>query len=155
MLRISSLLIAVGVICMLPVASAQAAAISLDFSTGADPNAGGSNTPDTMAPGTSAGAVYLSHWNNLYTLSGTQGSLMDSTGATTTASVTWNSNGTYQIGNPDNTGNYQMMNTEIDERSPWGTGPYTATVAVSSLPASISSGPYDVYVTTCTSITMR
>jgi hypothetical protein len=124
--------------------SASADTISLDFATGADPGAGGSNPSDTMAPGTSAGAVFVPHWNNLYLANGTLGSLVNSAGAITTASATWASNGTYATGNPDNTGNYQMMNTEIDERA---SGPFVganpATVTVSGL-----SGPgvYDVYV---------
>ena len=53
--------------------AASAAVISLDFATGADTAAGGSNTPDTMAAGTSAGTIFVPNWNNLYLANGSLG----------------------------------------------------------------------------------
>jgi len=125
--------------------SASADVISLNFATGPDPAAGGSNASDDMAPGTSAGAVFVPQWNDLHLANGTLGSLVNNLGAVTTASATWASNGTYAIGNPDNTGNYELMNTQIDERSSGFAGANPATVSVTGIPNGIAAS-YAVYV---------
>lgn len=133
---------------LVPTGQADAAGISFNFASGPDAAAGGTDpgTPYMMGALDVAGVVALDHWNNLTGKSGTFGSLLDNTGASTSASVLWNSNGTYHIGPlAVSPGNFTMMKSHLDGRASGFGSPVDPTVTVSSLNAAIGS-LYDVYV---------
>jgi hypothetical protein len=92
-----------------------------------------------MAATEVAGVVRASRWNSAALASGSLTSLAASTGAAITAGVSWNGENVYQLGIADAAGDARMMNGYLD---PFG----TATVTVTSLPASFTAKGYDVYV---------
>ncbi len=110
----------------------QAAAVSIDFV--------GNGTP--MAATESAGVVSKTHWNEA-TGAGSSSplSLVDETGASNGASVTWKADGTWILPVTDSPGNVRMMEGYLDN----GSGNST-TVTVANLPPSPTG--YDVYVYT-------
>ena len=86
-----------------------------------------------------AGVVQKSNWNNASGLTNTTGQvLVDETGTATGATVTWNTNGTWNLPITDTAGDYRMMSGYLD------TVGATTTVTVSGLPT--DSAGYDVYV---------
>jgi hypothetical protein len=92
-----------------------------------------------MAATEVAGVVRAARWNSAALASGSLTSLMASTGATTTAAVSWNGENVYQLGIPDAAGDARMMNGYLD---PFG----MATVTITGLPTSLTTRGYDVYV---------
>jgi hypothetical protein len=107
--------------------------VSIDFVGGAV----------AMAATEVAGVKAVPNWNSAIADTGTRANLVQSTGAATTASVTWSAPsdpgvGTYPYA--DMAGNVRMMNGYLNA----GTG--TSTVTVSALPAAMTSAGYDVYV---------
>ena len=70
------------------VGAASAVTVSVNFTEGHD--------YEQIDPATGAGIGGLTHWNNVSGKSGTQGSLMDSTGAATAISIEWSSKNTYR-----------------------------------------------------------
>jgi hypothetical protein len=123
-------------------------AISVNFSGG--PPLGAFDPPTAFAlnPTDVAGVVPVANWNNAPSRTGTINNLVSSTGAATTASVTWAVNGTFQVAginaalSPDHT----MMKSHLDARFPaasFGT-PEDAIVTFSNIPATF--GVYDVIV---------
>jgi len=115
------------------IGAASAATIGVNFT-----QAGGNQL---IASTTAAGIGGFTNWNNTSGKSGTAGSLVDSDGATTTVSITWNSNNTWGDGNANNDanagiGDAQLVRGYLDD----GNSPapsFTATVAG-------LSGTYDV-----------
>ena len=111
---------------------ARAAAVSIDFV--------GNGTP--MAPSESAGVVSKTHWNEATGASSSAPlALVDETGASSGASVTWKADSTYILPVADNPGNARLMAGYLDN----GSG-NTTSVTVANLPP--SSTGYDVYVYT-------
>jgi fibronectin type 3 domain-containing protein len=104
--------------------------ISINFS--------GSGTP--MGSSESAGVVVLSNWNNAAGLSGSGQALVDSTGAASGATLTWNDpKSASSTSISDTAGNDRMMKYYLD-----ASDTTTTTVTVSNL-ASNPNG-YNVYV---------
>ena len=90
---------------------ANAATISVNFVE----STGSSHANQVIAAGTSAGrsGYEAASWNNVYTKSGTQGSLKSNAGTATTASVTWSASGIWGDSSADTAatagnGNAQM-----------------------------------------------
>src|ERR1700728_939023 len=104
--------------------------ISIDFV--------GEDTPMTATA--VAGVAAEPNWNSANGASSTSAlSLVNSTGAATTASATWTSNDSWELGDGDGSANAQMMNGYLD------TGDTTTTtVSVTGLPSNASG--YQVYV---------
>jgi hypothetical protein len=97
----------------------------------------GQGTP--MGGSEVAGAVAQSNWNPASgTSSGAPLVLMDQTGASSGATVTWNTNGLWELPISNNPGNNRLMLGYLD------TVGGVTTVTVAGLPA--SSGGYNVYV---------
>ncbi len=97
----------------------------------------GSN-PTLMAAGESAGVIAQPNWNNAS--GGTRSTalaLVDESGAPTTASVTWSSNGPWMTPIADGPGNARLMKGYLDTSST-----STTTVTLTGL----AQGSYDVYV---------
>jgi PQQ enzyme repeat len=90
-----------------------------------------------MASTEVAGVVAQSNWNNATGTSSTA-PLVDQTGASSGATVTWSTNGIYKLPITDTAGNNRMMRGYLDAVG----GITTATVA--GLPA--NAGSYNVYV---------
>jgi hypothetical protein len=104
--------------------------ISIDFV--------GEDTP--MASTSVAGVVAEPNWNNANGASSTSAlSLVNSTGAATTASATWTSNNVWELSDGDGSANAQMMNGYLDTGNTT-----TTTVSVSGLPSDPSG--YQVYL---------
>ncbi len=96
-----------------------------------------------MASTEVAGVVPNANWNSAPGSSSTSAlALKDSTGAATTATATWRSNGVYSLPIANTAGNYRMMQGYLD---PNGTNS-TATVSVTGLAA--HSNGYSIYVYT-------
>ena len=113
----------------LVVATTSAKVISIDFV--------GQGT--VMGATEVAGVVQKSNWNNASGLTNTTGQvLVDETGTVTGATVTWNTNGTWNLPITDTAGDYRMMRGYLD------TVGATTTVTVTGLTA--NSAGYDVYV---------
>jgi hypothetical protein len=93
-----------------------------------------------MAATESAGFKPATHWNSATNATGTFPSLVAADGSTTTASVTWNSPGTYTVGFTDTSGDAHMMNGFLEAKDL--NSPITINL---TLPSSMS-GAYDVYV---------
>ena len=92
-----------------------------------------------MASTEVAGVVAQSNWNNANgATSATALALLDLNGNSTSATVTWNSNGTWSEPIANNPGNYRMMLGYLD------TVGGTTTVTVAGLPANADG--YQVYV---------
>ena len=86
-----------------------------------------------------AGVVAQSNWNDASgTSSTTPLVLLDQNGDSTSATVTWNTNGIWELPIADNPGNYRMMRGYLD------TVGGTTTVTVAGLPANAAG--YQVYV---------
>ena len=86
-----------------------------------------------------AGVVPQSNWNDASgTSSTTPLALLDQNGDGTSATVTWNTNGVWELPIADNPGNYRMMRGYLD------TVGETTTVTVAGLPA--NAGGYQVYL---------
>lgn len=109
---------------------APAGTISIDFV--------GSNAA-SMAATETAGAVAARNWNAAFGAArSAPQALVDSTGAGTSATVTWSAaGGTWQLPTTDQAGNARMMKGYLDTTSAVGT-----TVTVAGLP----DASYDVYV---------
>ena len=107
--------------------------ISINFS-------GSGGVGVNMAASETAGVIPASDWNNLSGLNATGQSLVDSTGASTTATVTFNDPKSFNDTAIANTaGNNRMMKFYLDSNTST-----TTTVTVSGLPA--DSNGYKVYV---------
>jgi hypothetical protein len=86
-----------------------------------------------------AGVVAQSNWNNATgTASGAPLVLVNQSGASSGATVTWSTNGIYLLPITDAAGNVRMMRGYLDAASG------TTTVTVAGLPA--NAGGYNVYV---------
>ncbi|MCW3058832.1 MAG: hypothetical protein JWQ02_653, partial [Capsulimonas sp.] len=105
--------------------------ISLDF-VGGGTAMGGAET---------AGAVGVVNWNSVLGQTGSGAGLIDSAGASTGASASWNASSIYSTGITDTAGGKRMMKGYLDTYS--GS---TTTVTVSGLPGYYTSHGYDVYV---------
>ena len=91
---------------------ASAATISVNFTEG--------NDYEQIDAATGAGIGGLTHWNNVSGNSGTQGSLMDSTGAATALSITWSSRNTWRDDEAtadaqNDIGNAQLVRGYLDD----------------------------------------
>ncbi|HEY7115969.1 MAG TPA: PEP-CTERM sorting domain-containing protein [Tepidisphaeraceae bacterium] len=134
---------------LLPASVSQAAVIGIDFFGG---GGGGGVAATQMGATESAGAIPSTNWNSLTNnTQATPQALMDSTGAATTATVTWNSNNTWNIPGTDTPGDLRMMKGYLDAAD-FSTAPAppasgnTTTVTVAGVPAGIASSPYSVIV---------
>ena len=110
-------------------------AISINFAGGHT-----GNYPSPMSASESAGVVPATNWNNAAisgTGVGTLNNLVDDTGATLSAAVSWDCAGTWSQDITDTAGNYRMMKGYIDQ---------TPTVTVTSIPGSFQASGYDVIV---------
>ncbi len=130
-----------------PETPANVNAISLNFASGRDTDTDNIPTFD-MAFEMVAGVVRTNSWNNLRGMSGTNAGLTGNQNEPTAATVTWNSNGTWQNGLTTVDGDTTMMKSYLDARAP-GSGfgpPNDATITVFGLPAGYTGSGYDVYV---------
>ena len=110
--------------------TATARAISIDFTGGGTP----------MAATETAGVVAKTNWNNAAgNVRTTPLSLVDETGASTGATVTWSSDNNWALPVADAPGNVRMMRGYLDTGAENPT-----TVTVSGLP--VSATGYDIYV---------
>jgi len=105
-----------------------AGVISIDFV--------GRDTP--MSPAEIAGVVARSNWNEVQGSSGSGFALVDETGTTTGATISWTSSPVWSLPIADTPGNFRMMNGYLD------TVGQNTTVTVAGLPANASG--YDIYV---------
>ena len=87
------------------ISTASAATISVNLTEG--------NANQQMATTTTAGIDVQSNWNNTSGANGTAGSLTDSTGAVTGASVTWSSAGTCGDGEANTDANNGVGNAQV------------------------------------------
>ncbi len=85
--------------------------IRVDF-VGGGPN----GAPPALAPADIAGAVPASNWNDVAqdVASGLAGSLMDNSGAQTSAAIVWSSDNTWSTVIPDINADYEMMKGYLD-----------------------------------------
>lgn len=112
--------------------------ISFNF-TGTSVNNG---TSSPMAAAEVAGVLPAANWNNSTNqAAGTLGGLMDSSGASTPASITWSGTGIGTTAEQNNPGDDRMMKGYVDV-----TNGAMGTITVTNLPGSISGGSYDVLV---------
>lgn len=125
--------------------SVRGQAISLNFS------GGGGISPDPatatlVGPAQFAGVVPVANWNNAGGRSGTLVGLVDSAGAITAATATWNSNGTYAVTaiNAATSGNHALMKAHLDARAAGFGSPTDATLSITGIPVAFSN--YDVYI---------
>ncbi|MBV9085651.1 MAG: cellulase family glycosylhydrolase, partial [Acidobacteriaceae bacterium] len=86
-----------------------------------------------------AGVVPQQNWNGAYGNSGSLGSLVDKSGSTTGAQVTWAASNMWYTSTPDQPGDFRMMRGYLDNTN---TSP--TIVTVSQLPNAFAH--YDVYV---------
>ncbi len=119
---------------MLSPNGARAKSIAIDF---------GVSVQSAMGPTEVAGVVSQSNWNSFGGATGSQGSLLDNSGSATSTSVSWTSNGLYQVqdGQTDTPGNQRMMYGYLDTDNAT-----TTSVSVSGIPSSFLANGYDVYV---------
>ena len=113
----------------LVVGSAHASLISVDFN----------NTTDgawTITGTETAGPLSSAYWNSTTTASGTIGSLLDDSGATTTASITWSAVAQWTNGDGNSTTDRQLAHSYLDE---------TASNAISITMSNIPYAQYRVY----------
>lgn len=129
--------------------AATAATISVNFTEG--------NANQQIASSTTAGIDVQSNWNNTTGGGGTAGSLIDSTGSTTTASITWVSGGLWHddSANTDATngvGNAQIARGYLDDGN-GGTGvdftvsgiPFANYTAIIYLATDTAGGAYNAF----------
>ena len=107
---------------------AETGAIGINF-------VGASPTP--MGAAEIAGVVAQPHWNNATGAAGNALPLVDASGATTSAAVTWNANNGWMTPIADQPGNARLMKGYLDT-----TSTSTTTIMVTGL----SQRSYDVYV---------
>ena len=107
-------------------------------------------TDATLASTDSAGLVAMSHWNNAISANegpttGTLTGLTDSTGAATTAGVSWQSNGTWDNANGATTNNFTGADKTLMTGYIWYNGTPNDTNAADKVAttASLSSGTLD------------
>jgi hypothetical protein len=104
-----------------------------------------------MDPQEVAGFKPASHWNGAPDYMGTLTALALADGTPTVASVTWNSpraangRGMWWVGFTDAPGDVRMMNGYLDPHDATNSE-LPATVTVTNLPTSLTTGGYDVYV---------
>jgi hypothetical protein len=118
--------------------SASAQIINVDFGGGG----GGGTTGVTtaMSPTDLAGIIPSTNWNSfLVAANATPQALKDSTGAATSATVSWTSNNTWNTGTLNAPGGFQMMKGYLDSSDTSVTS-----VNVANLPASLTAAPYSV-----------
>jgi hypothetical protein len=109
--------------------TAPAGTISIDFV--------GANAA-VMAPAETAGVIPARHWNAAAgAASSAPQALVDVNGATTAATVTWSSAGTWQLPLVDQAGDVRMMKGYLDT-----TSTTSASVSIAGLP----NAEYDIYV---------
>ena len=141
--------------CLLPTI-ARAEMVSIGLNAVGPSDAGGGHDGIEVHVTQRAGVVPQDHWNNMFNApgqhevqsydkyknrSGSLGSLLDSNGNATGASVQWNTDFfTWDIGIPRSSGDHQLMHGYLDVSDNLG-----ASVTVRNLPASYLNG-YDVYV---------
>ena len=113
------------------------AAISVDFQGGSANN----GTPLSMTATEYAGQVVVNNWNAAPGSAGTLNSLVQSDGATTTASVTWACNNIWSTPITESPGDYRMLKGYLDNNSATNT-----TVVVTNLPSAYTNNGYSVYV---------
>ena len=132
--------------------SAVTTVVSIDFVggkpfTGSD--VGVSLPAHSMGPTEIAGVQRAANWNPAPGQAGTSTGLKDSTGKTTTASLSWNAvlangnTGQWVNNFPDTPGDVRMMNGYLDPRD---SSP--ATIIVAGLSPEMADRGYDVYVYT-------
>lgn len=103
----------------------------------------GNGTPSGLAPTEMAGVVPKPYWNNVGTsTSGQSAFLLDDSGGSSGAAVSWSCDNLWSLPIAETAGNARLMKGYLDTGS--GTNP--ATVSVSHLPASFVKNGYDVYV---------
>jgi hypothetical protein len=127
-------------------ASAQGQAISVDwFGAGG----GGGTTAPIMDATETAGVIPLANWNSFTgNVQATPQALKDSTGATTTATATWTSQGTWNTGiDGAVSSNAKMMKGYLDTGDATPTPPAIGktTVTISGLPAATEPWAVIVY----------
>lgn len=110
--------------------------LSINFVGGGPAN----GTPAAMGATESAGVVKAVNWNNLVGKSGTQNNLRQSSGASSTASVTWSANGTDSLKRTDIAGDARMMKGYLSTSNT-----STTTVTISGLGAPYTTNTYDIY----------
>lgn len=119
--------------------------IGLNFVGGDEFAPGGTIGPTESAGSFDAtynpGGVIQSNWNNLAGVRGVQGGLKDSTGATLTTSVTWNSAGTWSASQNPPQGGDEELNTGFLMSNGTGT---PISVTIDQIPYQ----QYDVYIYT-------
>jgi hypothetical protein len=92
------------------IVSAQAVTISVNF-------VGNAGVGGTLANGATAGVVPAANWNNLLANSGidnTGTALVDSTGGSSGASISWSNIGPWAMNVGNTTGDQQMLNGYLD-----------------------------------------
>ena len=118
--------------------------IGVNFTGGSGGPGNDAEDVRSLSPGVTAGAFPAANWNNTAenATDGSLAALTDSSGAVTTASVTWDSDGTWTAHDtpPGSSGDQILTNGYIDETDP-GNGP--TNITLNNLPF---VGPYDVYV---------
>jgi hypothetical protein len=125
----TSLRAPVNAIQIVPVTSAARRAISVDFV---------GNSTSLLGTTESAGAVPKAHWNSAAGAArSTPLPLVDETGATTPATITWSASATWSLPVTADTANRRMMKGYLDTTS-------TSVTTVSV--AGLASGTYDVLV---------
>jgi hypothetical protein len=128
-------LLGAAVVGLASASAASAATISVDwFGTG------GAAGVTQMTPAETAGVVPVANWNSFEGTDSTSAqALVDSTGAATGATVTWDSNNTWNTGVAVTNGDTKMMKSYLDTSDT-----STTTVTVTGLPT--STEPYAVIV---------
>ncbi|HWW81592.1 MAG TPA: hypothetical protein VNY82_18475, partial [Steroidobacteraceae bacterium] len=117
----------------------QTAGVSLSVTTAAATGIKFVGQGSAMASAEAAGVVAQSNWNNAAGASSTSPLvLLDQTGASSGATVTWSTNGIYKLPITDTAGNNRMMRGYLDAVGG------TTTVTVAGLP--VNAGGYTVYV---------
>jgi hypothetical protein len=141
--------------------SVELRVLSVDFVGGRPPTTGAGGAAGSsgaggatliaspaMTPLEIAGFKPASHWNSAPGAAGSLAGLTLSSGAVTTANVTWNSPGgspgpgLWTLGYTDAPGDARMMNGYLDPLA----AAMPASIVVSDLPAAIATSGYDVYV---------
>jgi hypothetical protein len=115
---------------------AEADEIGINFEGGN--NAG---APTAMLPTDVAGVIHQPDWNNAAGAGGTSNGLVNQSGVSTSASVTWHADNTWGSKTGTSDGDHKLYNGYLD-----ATGTSATTVAVSGLHAAGFTGTYSVLV---------